>query len=101
MEFDLYPLYERGNEMSIEDYMDKLMKVFDNMALREFIETLQNIESIYLKEAEGYPEATPPRIRIRTRDGTNEPLIAIRQRLEGYRCFDNDSMFTGFRVKEN
>ena len=85
--------------MNEEERMDVVMKVFDNVELRAFIEALQNIEDIYLKQAENYPDASPPRIRIGTKEGTNEPIVAIRQRLISHRCFDNDLSFTGFKVK--
>jgi len=85
--------------MSEKECMDVIMKVFDSVELWEFIEALQNIEDIYLRQAENYPDASPPRIRIGTREGTNEPIVAIRQRLVSHRCFDNDLSFTGFKVK--
>ena len=53
--------------MNEKECMDVIMKVFDSVELWEFIEALQNIEDIYLEQAENYPDATPPRIRIGTR----------------------------------
>ena len=87
--------------MNEKECMDVIMKVFDSVELWEFIEALQNIEDIYLEQAENYPDATPPRIRIGTKEGTNEPIVAIRQRLISHRCFDNDLGLTSSLFKEN
>lgn len=84
--------------MNEEECMDVVMKLFDSQGLElwEFIEALQTIEDIYLEQAENYPDATPPRIRIGTREGTNEPLVVIRQRLHSFRSCDNDLGLKGF-----
>ena len=88
--------------MNEEECMDVVMKLFysHGLDLRKLIEALQTIEGIYLSQAEDYPEASPPRIRIGTREGTNEPLVAIRQRLHSFRSFDNDLGLTGFLTPE-
>jgi hypothetical protein len=84
--------------MNEEECMDVVMKLFysHGLDLRKLIEALQTIEGIYLNQAEDYPEASPPRIRIGTKEGTNEPLVAIRQRLHSFRSFDNDLDLTAF-----
>jgi hypothetical protein len=88
--------------MNEKECMDVVMKLFDSRGLElwEFIEALQTIEDIYLEQAENYPDATPPRIRIGTKEGTNEPLVVIRQRLHSFRSFDNDLGLTGFLTPE-
>lgn len=88
--------------MNEEECMDVVMKLFDSRGLElwEFIEALQTIEDIYLEQTENYPDATLPRIRIGTREGTNEPLVVIRQRLHSFRSFDNDLGLTGFLTSE-